>query len=368
VGHSQRKVTDVSFETQVADVIAVADHCGAARFDLLAFGDGALVAAAYAARNPGRVRRLCLVSPNQGGELWLAVAALIRVSWGLGRRTLADLSGCGELERDARTWWIDQIARQVSQHVAALYADELSRSVLPQGLERVPGETLVLHVGEDVRGSMEMSRTLAAAVPIAHLAMAKSFAAEQVSDIVRRFFDEPDGSVAATVAAASGVQTILFTDIERSTELTQRLGDRAAQEVLRAHNTAVRAALAQHAGTEIKHTGDGIMAAFSTASAGVECAMAIQRTLAAVSSDDTPLRVRVGLNAGEPVTEERDLFGTAVQLARRVCDAAQPSEILVSNVVRELCAGKNFRFADRGMTALKGFTDPVPLFAVSWEA
>jgi len=76
--------------------------------------------------------------------------------------------------------------------------------------------------------------------------------------------------------------------------------------------------------------------------------------------------VHVGLNAGEPVAEGGDLFGTAVQLARRICDQAEPGRILVSNVVRELVAGKGFLFADRGETALRGFEDPVRLFEVRW--
>ena len=108
------------------------------------------------------------------------------------------------------------------------------------------------------------------------------------------------------------------------------------------------------------------MGSFATASGALECAVAIQRAVTA-QEGDTPLRVRIGLNAGEPVAEEEDLFGTAVQLARRICDRAAPSEILVSNVVRELAAGKGFLFADRGETELRGFEDPVRLYDVRWR-
>ncbi len=82
---------------------------------------------------------------------------------------------------------------------------------------------------------------------------------------------------------------------------------------------------------------------------------------------ETPLAVYIGLNAGEPVAEDNDLFGTSVQLARRICDQAGRNEILASNVVRELAAGKGFLFADRGETALRGFEDPVRLYEVSWQ-
>jgi class 3 adenylate cyclase len=170
-------------------------------------------------------------------------------------------------------------------------------------------------------------------------------------------------SVADELASPS-VTTVLFTDLESSTATTQRLGDAAAQELVRAHNEIVRAALTNHGGREIKHTGDGIMASFTSASRAVECAVAIQR---AVSAQPAMPRVRIGLNAGEPIAEDGDLFGTTVQLARRICDHGQPGDVLVSNVVRELSAGKGFLFADAGVAPLKGFDEPVRLFALRWE-
>jgi adenylate cyclase len=83
--------------------------------------------------------------------------------------------------------------------------------------------------------------------------------------------------------------------------------------------------------------------------------------------DDANLGVHIGLNAGEPIVDERDLFGTSVDLARRVCDEASGGEILVSDVVRQLAAGKDFLFSDRGVADLKGFDEPVRLFEVAWR-
>jgi adenylate cyclase len=170
-------------------------------------------------------------------------------------------------------------------------------------------------------------------------------------------------------AAPSGLVTILFTDIESSSALRQQLGDVGAQELVRVHNTIVRNALGAHAGSEIKHTGDGIMASFSSALGALECAVAIQRGVAdhVAAHPEASLGVYVGLNAGEPIAEERDLFGTSVDLARRLCDQAAPGEILVSNVVRELASGKGFLFADRGAAPLKGFEDPVRLYELRWR-
>ena len=113
--------------------------------------------------------------------------------------------------------------------------------------------------------------------------------------------------------------------------------------------------------------GDGFMASFSSATEALECAIAMQRAFAAHNeSADEPMRVRIGLNAGEPIAEQEDLFGTAVNLAARIAAQAAGREILASDVVRQLVAGKGFLFADRGEAALRGFEDPVRLFEVAW--
>jgi class 3 adenylate cyclase len=173
---------------------------------------------------------------------------------------------------------------------------------------------------------------------------------------------------AAAAARLGGSVTILFTDMESSTSLTGRLGDEGAHELVRAHNRIVRDALNRHGGSQIKHTGDGIMASFGSAAEALECAVAIQMAVASRNEDaETPFRVRIGLNAGEPVEEESDLFGTSVQLAARIRDRAQPGQILVSNVVRELVAGRPFLFSDRGHADLKGFDEPVRLFELRYD-
>ncbi len=164
-------------------------------------------------------------------------------------------------------------------------------------------------------------------------------------------------------------RTVLFTDIADSTVQTQRLGDKQARDLFRVHDEIVRDALASCHGAEVKNTGDGMMAVFVSASQAVECATAIQRAIA-VHNEQNPERridVRIGLSAGEPVVEGHDFFGAAVSLARRVCDAADSGQILVANVVRDLCVGKGISFASRGEAMLKGFEEPVRLHEVSWS-
>jgi class 3 adenylate cyclase len=169
-------------------------------------------------------------------------------------------------------------------------------------------------------------------------------------------------------APAGGIHTILFTDIEGSTALTQRLGDARARELMREHERLTREALKAHGGAEVKTMGDGFMASFNSATRALECAIALQRAFAERNeSAAEPLRVRVGLNAGEPIEEEQDLFGTAVILAARIAAQAQGGEILVSEGVRQIVAGKKFLLADRGEVALRGFEDPVHVYELSWR-
>lgn len=163
-----------------------------------------------------------------------------------------------------------------------------------------------------------------------------------------------------------GIRSVMFTDIVGSTELTQRIGDDAAMQVLRIHDTIVRDALNASGGREIKHTGDGIMACFFSAVAAVRCAMQIQQALAQHrgAQEQEPIVVRIGTAAGEPVEERNDLFGSTVQLASRLCAHAQPGQILVSNVVAELCIGKGLQFEELAEASLKGFAQPVRVHAV----
>lgn len=165
--------------------------------------------------------------------------------------------------------------------------------------------------------------------------------------------------------AHTAFRAILFTDIEGSTALTMRVGDARAMGMLRAHDAIVRAALGTHGGLEVKHTGDGIMASFTSVTAAVRSAIEIQSRVAERKSEAADaLHLRVGVSCGEPVTEEGDLFGAAVELAARLCASGNAGGILVSSAVREVCLGKGFEFEDRGVAELKGFSEPVRLYGV----
>jgi class 3 adenylate cyclase len=163
----------------------------------------------------------------------------------------------------------------------------------------------------------------------------------------------------------SPVRAIVFTDLCGSTQQTQEMGDDAYMTVIREHDKIVRAALQRRGGHEVKHTGDGIMASFTSASAAVEAGIDIQSSLDHRNEGaGQPIHVRVGISVGEPVTEQGDLFGAAVQLSARLCGVAAPGGIAVSSAVRDLCVGKRLGFDSRGELPLKGFAEPVPVFEV----
>lgn len=162
---------------------------------------------------------------------------------------------------------------------------------------------------------------------------------------------------------------VLFTDIVGSTAMTQARGDDLAQLVVREHNSIVRDALALHGGREIKHTGDGIMATFPQVVAAVEGAVAIQQGCQRANSanPELGLGICIGINAGEPIHEDGDIFGTPVQMAARVLSKAEGAEIAVSTIVREMCSGKSFTFTKKGDYDLKGFDEPVSIFLMQWQ-
>jgi class 3 adenylate cyclase len=114
--------------------------------------------------------------------------------------------------------------------------------------------------------------------------------------------------------------------------------------------------------------GDGFMASFGSVTSAIECAIALQRAFAVhTDSMPEPLHVRVGLNAGEPIEEDGDLFGATVILASRIAAKAEGGEVLVADTVRGLCSGKGFLFADRGDFVAKGFEEPVRVYEVRWR-
>jgi class 3 adenylate cyclase len=179
---------------------------------------------------------------------------------------------------------------------------------------------------------------------------------------------ETTAEASAQVPIDPGFRTIMFTDLKDSTLMTTLYGDAKALHLLHVHNALTRNALKAHEGREVKHTGDGIMASFTRAADAVACAIAIQRAFSEYNNEhaDTPLYLRVGLSAGEPIEEHGDLFGRTVQLAARLCALAEPGRILVDGVVYDQATDKRLPFSDLGEVTPKGFDHPIRLYEVQW--
>jgi len=419
LGVSQRDCLDLSPEASSRDLEAVVQSLGLER---VAVYGGATTQTAFvvAAEHPERVSHLILdVLPfppdtarrtaairmyaEQDWEMFTEIWARVMMGWDnpSAAQMAAGIRGTTDTPSDC---------------LAALDAIE-AFSPEPY-LAAIKAPTLILHPRDDERAS-RIARSLAGGIGGAHLMGITGWlpgfgmtetAVAAILDFVNTAPASPGAPIAAPQIDISAVRTIVFTDVEGSTALNERLGDEGARAVLREHERLTREALGAHGGSEVKAMGDGFMAWFPSATRAVECAIALQRafdvrnrnvgarhppvsegqttpedgaeTEMAASSvgasplrtvgeprPDTPepIRVRIGINAGEPIAEGDDLFGASVIATARIAAAAKGGQILASDVVRQLLAGKGFAFADQGEHALKGFDEPVRLFEVRWQ-
>jgi class 3 adenylate cyclase/pimeloyl-ACP methyl ester carboxylesterase len=395
-GLSERNVADFSLDAQVLDLEAVVDRLGLGQFALLGFGDSGPAAVAYAARHPERISRLILwctysrFSDYFPSQEFHAEFSLRDGDWKIYTETLAHLAlgwSEGDQAHQLAAFMRECVAPETMRAFFAAISDLDVTGLLP--LVRSP--TLVLHRRQIAFLDVNAPRAIVSLIPDARLALLEGTSyvpflgdVDSVLTAVEEFLGEGEAAVRVVEAPQPGAfRTVLFTDVEGSTALTQRLGDAKAREVMREHERMTREALRAHGGTEVKALGDGFMASFSSATRALECAIAMQQAFAehnaallrqAQDAHTEPVeapvqvRIRVGLNAGEPIAEDEDLFGTAVILAARIAAKAEGGEILASDVVRQLVAGKGFLFADRGDVVLRGFEDPVRLYEVRWEA
>ena len=390
-GLSQRDDLNYSLDAMLLDLEAAVDAAGLERFVLLALVDSVPVAVRYAAGHRDRVSQLVLSDGwaqfsdfPQTGVVQME-RALREMDWLLYTETFGRvLAG---LDNEAGVAYAEYLRACTTQEAWKAKEESLQRWDVRSDLSAVGAPTLVLHSPDSKWLPVNAGQRLAAGIPGAVFRMHSLLEVEETVRLVAEFC----GASAPAKAAlpSSALQTILFTDVEGSTALTDRLGDAAAREVMREHERITREALKAHGGSEVKTMGDGFMASFGSATKALECAVAIQKAFAARSADlPSPahgrgtsfpreglgegIRVRCGLNAGEPIAEDdpdgrSDLFGTAVIVAARIAAQAEGGEILVSDVVRQLVAGKGFLFNDRGEHALKGFEDPVRVYEVAWR-
>jgi len=418
VGLSQRKASSYTLDAFVADIEAVVEAAELSRFALRAsdFSTGAAIA--YATRHPGRVTRMILtrlvtrgtdVMPRANVD---GLVALIHGNWNMASQAIADM-GNRRSEPTVGIRGAETLRQNMEAEALASMLIGLYETVDVTGnLKDIQCPTLIIHRRDDTPFRFSAAQNAASMIPTARLVPLPGSGPVSVGDDVEKnmqtmaaFLDEDPESRALPVAAAAShtpdnaFRTVLFTDLVGHTEMMSRLGDERGRDVLRQHERITRDVLKAHGGTEVKTMGDGFMASFGSVTRAVECAIALQRAFDdrnrgvgaeqlpddVATTDDAaavaqplrasvsgqtppePLHVRVGLNAGEPIEEDGDLFGATVILASRIAAKADGGEILVADTVRGLCSGKRFLFADRGEFVAKGFEEPVRVYEVRWR-
>jgi class 3 adenylate cyclase/pimeloyl-ACP methyl ester carboxylesterase len=379
VGASDREAEDFSMVAQVADLAAVVDHLSLQQFALWGFGDGAAVSVVYATLHPERLSRLILWDSYAYGAGFAApdmiqkLTAFVVGNWSMARRSIADtILPTGPVE--AQRWLSHVMSESMTAEIAAGYIQSQYAADIRSELPRVTTPTLVLHRRGDRIVPIRAGREVAALIPNAAFIglegdMGYTFYGEREHvAIVEEFVRSAELAPHAFPGQPGTFRTILFTDVVENTALLRRIGDEAWRAVMREHEEIVRAALKEHGGTEISTSGDGFFASFGSSVRALQCAVEMQRALAQRNETAEHLvEVRIGLNAGEPIEEGKDVLGTAVTMAARIMSQAGAGEILVSDVLRQLVAGKGFLFADRGEFVAKGFEEPVRVYEVRWR-
>ncbi len=385
-GLSDRQVDDFSLDAFARDIDAVMGHVGIEEAALFGASTGQRSAVNYAANHPEHVPQLILYQSSLlDGSMspsLQALAALRDADW--------------EFYTDAVVLWVQGwSAGEASAKIGAMFRDALTPEVaraiakaqqvdLQPLLKNLTMPALLIFRPGSRNYDQDLPRKIGSQMPNARSAFLDGTDyvwylpdSEKLVTTIDEFIaehepqPEPEAQPDAVSAQelVSDTQIVLFTDIVGSSALSSRYGDEKAHEVRRAHDRIVREALSTYRGKEVKHTGDGIMAAFAMASHSLDCSITIQRGVAAYNEEhsELPFAIYIGLNAGEPIAENEDLFGTSVDLAARICDFADPGQILASDVVRQLVAGKHFLFADHGTSELRGMEDPIKLWEVRWQ-
>ena len=362
-----------TLEQRMDDVRAVMDAAGVERAALLGMSEGGPMSLLFAATHPERTQALVLVGATarfaRGPDVpwgWSpryldSAIGIVERAWGTGEM-FSVLSPALAADEQTRAWGarFERVSASPGAAMALvrMLADIDARSVLPT----ITAPTLVVHRVEDTVLSIEHGRDLATRIAGArlvtmpgssHFCLAPDF--DDLVTEIEEFLTGSHGEAEADRVLA----TVLFTDIVGSTALAAAVGDRRWRDLLERHDTAVDGELRRENGRRVKHTGDGVLAAFDGPAKAVRCARAVIEQGHHLGFD-----VRAGVHTGECHRRGDDLSGIAVHIGARVGALAGAGEVLVSRTVVDLVAGSGLRFQDRGEHELKGLADPWRLFAL----
>ena len=366
-GLSDRGKGMPGMDERMDDIRAVMDHAGIEDAALFGLSEGGTLAALFAASHPDRCRALVLQGSLARFEQWIedqaafdAFLAYVRDFWGTGSGYLhyaPSMAG----DADYQGWWARR-ERAGASPSAVVDLMNLNRQIsIAEILPAVQCPTFVIHRRGDMIVDIEGGRELAKLIPNAemlelpgddHLPWAGDDLG-MISDRIEEFLTgtKPAPAIDRTLA------TVLFTDIVGSTEQASKMGDQAWRQLMQRYESEVDLELARFRGVKVKSMGDGHLATFDGPARAIYAALSL-----AESAVELGFEIRTGVHIGEVQVSSNDVSGLAVHIAARVMSEAEPSACLVSRTVRDLAAGSDLSFEERGQRTLKGVSEPVQLF------
>ena len=376
LGLSDRLTEVPTLNERVADLLSVLDATGSERATLFGNADTGPACIAAAVLHPDRVSSLVLCGTYARSrwsedypmgwtdEDWNDFVRSVQEAWGTTSDERIDLVAPSMAGDEGFRRWLAELMRQGASPRAVLLLGEMTREVdVRELLPRISVPTLVLHRAGDRINPIAHSRHLAEGIPGARFVelpgddfILWAGDTDAIVDEVEEFLTGHRGDASSTRIVA----TVMFTDIVGSTERTRALGDRAWTDLLELHHSRVRAELRRFGGREIDDAGDGFLASFGSPTAAIECARALQASVAEIG-----LELRIGVHTGECELVDGRLRGIAVHIGARVAARAGAGEILASQTVRDLLAGSQIGFEDRGAHELKGLPGEWRLYAVA---
>jgi class 3 adenylate cyclase len=355
------------------DLWAVIDAVvGSEPVALMGWGPSGPMVIEFAVAHPDRVSALVLVNS------WAHYVREDDYPWGLPRTSLDRLVAATEKNRDSgralellapsrmaderfRAWWARSqrlgVGAGVFGETARIACERDVRSVLAS----ISVPTLVMHREENGYIRLEAGRYLAEHIADARFVVLPGADHALFAGDVDAVVDEIEEFLTGARSGAEGDVTlaaVLFTDVVASTEQQARMGRREWSRVAEDHDAMVRRALTRHRGHEVKTMGDGFLATFDATGRALRCAAEIL-----AGAKDLGLELRAGVHTGEVEVRGDDIAGLAVTIAKRVCDLAEPGQVLVSETVRSLMVGSGVEFQDRGEHELKGVPGTWRLYA-----
>ena len=358
----------LGMDQRMDDVGAVMDAVGIERAAIFGISEGGSLATLFAATHPERSKALIIYGGFAQFSSWISTESelerlinYIDTDWGTGEGWLHIVAPTMENDLAFKQWW-GKFERLGASPAAAIKLIRMNSQIdITEILPSVNVPTLVIHRRDDKVVNVEGGKFLAERIPSAqYVELSGTDHLPFVDENSDRILDEMENFLTgerSTPSIERLLSTIVFTDIEGSTEKAQKLGDRAWGDLQDLHDGAVRRELARFRGNEVKWTGDGFLASFDGPARAIKCALTIVNTVKPLG-----INVRAGIHTGEVDFIKNDLRGIAVNIASRVAGKANGGEVVVSRTVKDLVAGSGIEFQDYGTHELKGVADQWELF------